>query len=297
MKVLVTGGRGFIGSHLVDRLIKFGCHVTVIDTSLDETYDSHKADYHTLDIGGDKAALLPLFNGVEYVFHLAAESRIQPCILDPELAIKTNIIGTYNVLEAARICVARKVIYSSTSAAYGVKNNPPYREDMPRDCLNPYSLTKCAGEDLCKMYTSLYGLSTTILRYFNVYGERQAVAGSYATVVGIFLDQIKNGEAVTIVGDGNQTRDYVHVSDVVTANMLVMEKRSLLNGEIFNVGIGVSYSVNELVGLMKANKIAYLDPRPGEARHTRANIDKLLSLGWTPQVSLPNWIDQKERYL
>lgn len=290
MNVVVTGGRGFIGSHLVDKLIDFGHNVKVIDIKLDTSRDNKNAQYYVRDIA-DKEGIIPLFEGVDYVFHLAAESRIQPCILNPELAIQTNIIGTNNVLEASRLAGVRKVIYSSTSAVYGLKNNPPHTEDMPCDCLNPYSVTKYTGENLCKMYNHLYGLHTVILRYFNVYGERQPTFGAYATVIGIFLDQIKRGKAVTVVGDGNQTRDYVHVSDVVDANILWIEN-TYLPGEAFNIGTGVNYSVNEVADMMNAVKI-YTSLRSGEARHTKANIDRIQKFGWKPKISLPYWLKSK----
>ena len=197
MKSLVTGGCGFIGSHIVDRLINDGHEVIVIDNlsaeSNEKFYRNEKAEYHHVDVG-DYESMSPLFHEVDYVFHLAAVARIQLTIDKPLVACRANFLGTCNVLEASRLNKVKRVVYSSTSSAYGLKNNPPLQEDMPRDCLNPYSVTKVAAEDLCKMYNDLYDLETVTLRYFNVYGERQPLKGQYAPVVGIFLIQKEAGE-------------------------------------------------------------------------------------------------------
>jgi UDP-glucose 4-epimerase len=224
-RYLVTGGAGFIGSHLVERLLDEGHQVVVVD---DESADSNeeffwdkRAENHKVDIT-DYESLVPLFEGVTGVFHFAAEARIQPAIKNPSRAASVNVLGTCNVLQAARTHGVDRVIYSSTSSAYGRKNTPPLREDMPNDCLNPYSVTKVAGEELCKMYTNLFGLNTVILRYFNVYGERQPLKGQYAPVVGIFQRQVAAGEPMTIVGDGGQKRDFTYVKDVANANFLAM---------------------------------------------------------------------------
>jgi len=297
-RYLVTGGAGFIGSHLVDRLIDEGHQVIVIDNECAQTneefYWNENASNYKYDIC-DYEQMFPLFEGVDVVFHLAAESRIQPAIKNPIKAARTNVVGTCNVLQCARKQGVRRVIYSSTSSAYGVANQPPLTEDMPKDCLNPYSVTKCAGEDLCAMYTRLYGLETVIFRYFNVYGERQPVRGQYAPVVGIFQRQVKNGEPMTIVGDGEQRRDYTYVLDVVQANVLASVcTKKMIVGNIINIGMGENYSVLELAGMV-GDDVVHIPPRLGEARITLANISRAREwLAFEPQMQLPRWIEQKK---
>jgi UDP-glucose 4-epimerase len=294
MKSLVTGGAGFIGSNLVDLLLEKGHEVTVIDN---ESSDAHENFYwnddtvqSTADIT-DFAAIRPLFNGIDYVFHLAAESRIQPAILNPTYATKVNVVGTCNVLQAAREAKVKRVVYSSTSAAYGLTNTPPLTEDMPRDCLNAYSITKCAGEDLVSMYFSLYGLETVNLRYFNVYGPRQPLRGQYAPVIGLFLRQKNAGEPMTIVGDGEQRRDFTYVGDVAMANYLAATSESTeCLGQLFNIGTGTNHSVLELAQMIGGSYI-HIAERPGEARNSLANNGKAKDiLGWSPTAALSEWL-------
>ena len=294
MKSLVTGGAGFIGSNLVDLLLENGHEVIVIDN---ESSDAHENFYWNdqttqskADIT-DFAAIRPLFDGVDYVFHLAAESRIQPAILNPTYATEVNVVGTCNVLQACREAGVKRVVYSSTSAAYGLANTPPLSEDMPRDCLNAYSITKCAGEDLVSMYYELYGLETVNLRYFNVYGPRQPLKGQYAPVIGLFLRQKNAGEPMTIVGDGEQRRDFTYVGDVAMANYLAAtSENSECLGQLFNVGTGTNYSVLELAQMIGGEYI-HVEPRLAEARISLANNDKARSiLGWEPTAVLSEWL-------
>ena len=297
-KVIVTGGSGFIGSNLVDRLIKDGFDVIVIDNESSECnakfYYNANAKYFKYNIE-DYDLIEPLFKGVEYVFHLAAESRIQPTMRRPIKACMTNIIGTCNILEAARRNDIKRVIYSSTSSAYGLKNSIPLKETMHRDCLNPYSVTKAAGEDLCKMYHSLYGLETIVFRYFNVYGERQPLKGQYAPVVGLFLEMKKTNKAMTVVGDGLQTRDYTYVGDVVEANIIATTASKNAMGETFNVGTGTNHSILDLVNMIGGDHI-HLPARPGESRHTKADNAKImLDLGWQPKETIANWISNYKK--
>jgi UDP-glucose 4-epimerase len=293
-KYLVTGGAGFIGSHLVEQLLENGHQVVVVDDESadcnEEFFWNDRAENHKVDIT-DYESLAPLFEGVEGVFHFAAEARIQPAIENPSRAASVNVLGTCNVLQAARTHGVERVIYSGTSSAYGLKNTPPLREDMPNDCLNPYSVTKVAGEELCKMYTRLFGLNTVILRYFNVYGERQPLKGQYAPVVGIFQRQVANGEAMTVVGDGEQRRDFTYVKDVANANFLAMtSENSEIFGETFNVGTGTNISVLELSELI-GNEVVHIPERLGEARATLADISKIRSmLGWEPTISIQEWL-------
>ena len=294
MKSLVTGGAGFIGSNLVDALIKLGHEVVVIDNesseSNEEFYWNNKSQNYKYDIC-DYEKTRPLYNGVDYVFHLAAESRIQPAILNPIEAVTKNCVGTCTVLQCAREARVKKVIYSSTSSGYGF-NEPPNHENQPDDCLNPYSVSKVAGEKLCKMYNDLFALRTVIFRYFNVYGERQPIKGQYAPVIGIFLRQRKDGEPLTIVGDGEQRRDFTHVSDVVQANILAATKDidDEFYGELYNVGNGINYSINEIANSISENQIN-IPARIGESRTTLANNGKLRTIfGWRSQVNLMDWI-------
>jgi len=293
-KYLVTGGAGFIGSHLVEQLLENGHQVVVVDDESadcnEEFFWNDRAENHKVDIT-DYESLAPLFEGVKGVFHFAAEARIQPAIENPSRAASVNVLGTCNVLQAARTHGVERVIYSGTSSAYGLKNIPPLREDMPNDCLNPYSVTKVAGEELCKMYTRLFGLNTVILRYFNVYGERQPLKGQYAPVVGIFQRQVANGEAMTVVGDGEQRRDFTYVKDVANANFLAMtSENSEIFGETFNVGTGTNMSVLELAELI-GNEVVHIPERLGEARATLADIGKIRSmLGWEPTISIQEWL-------
>jgi len=296
MKCIVTGGAGFIGSHIVDSLLVLGDEVIVIDNESsivhEHFYWNDKATNHKVDIS-DYEKMRPLFDGVDYVFHCAAESRIQPAILNPLLAIRTNTLGTGTVLQCAREAGVKKVMYSSTSSGYGLINTPPLEETMPDDCLNPYSVSKVSGEKLCSMYTKLFGLKTIIFRYFNVYGPREPLKGSYAPLVGLFLRQHKAGESLTIVPDGTQRRDFTHVDDVVQANLLAMIKdHHNRYGEVFNVGTGVNHSVLELAKMI-SDDTKMIEPRVGEAYITLANNQKLRdTFDWSPTRTIEEYIKE-----
>jgi len=292
MKCLVNGGAGIIGSHLVDKLISLGHIVIVIDdesaVSNSEFYHNDIAVYYNKDIC-DYESTRQLYNNVDFVFHLAANARIQIGLNNPIRCVEVNTLGTTTVLQCAREAGVKKVIYSSTSSSYGLKNKPPLKEDMIEDCLNPYSVSKVAGEKLCQMYTDLFDLKTVTLRYFNVYGERQPLKGQYAPVVGLFLEQAKRGDPLTIAGDGEQRRDFTHVSDVVRANVDCMYTNVY---GIINIGTGRNYSVNEIAKMI-SNDHVYIDARPGESRETLANISKAkFYLDWEPKVRIKDWIDE-----
>jgi UDP-glucose 4-epimerase len=294
-KSLVTGGAGFIGSNLVDRLLEIGHEVVVIDNEYSDAHDqfywNEKAQNYKYDIR-DYENTRPLYDGVDYVFHLAAEARIQPAIVNPIEAVSINSVGTCTVLQCAREAGVQKVIYSSTSSAYGMINQPPNVETQPDNCLNPYSVSKVNGEKLCTMYTQLFGLKTIIFRYFNVYGERQPLRGQYAPVVGIFLRQLAAGEPLTIVGDGEQRRDFTYVGDVVSANIKVAISNpdSEVYGEVFNIGSGVNYSVNELAAMISDNTVN-IPPRVGESRISLANTDRMYGVfSWKPSMKLEDWL-------
>lgn len=294
-KVLVTGGAGFIGSNLVDQLISLDYEVVVIDnksaTSNSNFYWNIEAENHILDITNFNG-IRALFDGVDYVFHTAAESRVQPSIENPALSVNTNVVGTVNVLEAAKLAGVKRVIFSTTSSIYGNKNPTPNVETQPIDCLTPYSVSKYAGEQLCRLYSVLYNLDTVSLRYFNVYGNREPSKGQYAPVISKFINQHKAGEFLTIVGDGEQRRDFTHVDDVVNANILAMTCKEPLRGDVFNIGAGSNFSVNEVAQLI-SSKYQYLPYRPGEARETLADNTKAREiLGWTPSRKLEDFIAQ-----
>lgn len=298
MNCLVTGGHGFIGSNLVDALIADGHSVSVIDNHSTDVHDSfhynERAENYTRDIN-NYDDMLTLSVGVDYIFHLAAEARIQPSIENPRLAMQTNVLGTLNVLQAARENNVKRVMYSSSSSAYGLANGIPSNEDMPTDCLNPYSVSKVAGEELCRMYTDLFGVETITFRYFNVYGERQPTKGQYAPVIGLFQRQNKNGEPMTVVGDGLQRRDFTHVSDVVAANMAAMktENEDAL-GQLFNIGTGKNYNILDLAMMIdgKEPNIKFIPSRLAEARESLAdNLKARDLLNWIPKVSLEEWVN------
>tara|TARA_Y100001970_G_scaffold71966_1_gene91376 strand:- start:2294 stop:3205 length:912 start_codon:yes stop_codon:yes gene_type:complete len=294
IKSIVTGGAGFIGSNLVDQLLAIGHEVIVIDNEYSDAHDqfywNEKTENHKYDIR-DYEKTRPLYNGVTYVFHIAAEARIQPAIENPIGAVSINSVGTCTVLQCAREAGVKKVMYSSTSSGYGM-NPYPNVETQPDDCLNPYSVSKVNGEKLCKMYTDLFDLDTVIFRYFNVYGNRQPLRGQYAPVIGIFLRQLGAGEPLTIVGDGEQRRDFVNVEDVARANIMaaISNQDPEAYGQVYNVGTGINYSVNDIASMFN-HKTINISPRLGEAKVSLANNEKIeKTFGWKPYIKLEDWI-------
>ena len=291
---IVTGGAGFIGSNLVDELVNQGAAVIVIDN---ESADAHEqfyynehAVYHKDDVCKYGVVLDHFkYYKPDYVFHLAAEARIQPTIENPLLACHVNFIGTGNILQASRLTDVKRVMMSSTSSAYGLSNEPPLTETMQRDCLTPYSVTKTAAEDLCKVYYTLYGLETIIFRYFNVYGNRQPIKGQYAPVIGLFMKAVQQGDPMTVVGSGLQTRDFCNVLDVVRANILAATALKGL-GEVHNIGTGKSYSVLDIANMI-GDDIVHVPARLGEATDTLANIEKARNnLNWKPEIGMEDWL-------
>lgn len=285
MKVLVTGGSGFIGSHLVDRLVELGHDVISIDR---EPCINSKSTSSQIDVN-DLSHTIDYYEGVSTVFHLAGQSRVQPSIHNPSQSVLDNINATAKVLDFSYKAGVSRVIYSMTSSVYG-SQQPPHTESMEPQPLSPYAVTKLAGEQLCRVYSNLYGLETVSLRYFNVYGPRESEFGEYTTVVKKFLQQKANNEVLTIVGDGEQRRDFTHVYDIVEANIAAMNYKGELKGEIFNIGAGHNYSINQ-VAQMISNKYRYLPERLGEARETLADNTKAKNLlGWSPKYSLEEYI-------
>jgi UDP-glucose 4-epimerase len=289
MKALVTGGAGFIGSHVVDALIARGDEVICVD---DKSAPQNQIFYWNdaaTNINADIRNLHEsVYHGVDVVFHLAARSRIQPTVNNPSECFSVNVLGTQQVLENSRLAGVKRVVYSASSSYYGHASKPPFLEYAPKGCATPYSLSKWQGEEICDLYTKLYGLSTISLRYFNVYGPREPLKGEYAPVMGLFKRQKEAGLPMTIVGDGNQRRDFTHISDAVEANLLAAEKLSV-TGPV-NIGTGRNYSINDLAVMIGGDRL-YVAERVGETRETLANNMRAREeLGWTPKISLEDYL-------
>ena len=288
---LVTGGCGFIGSHIVDKLIMLGHDVRVIDdlsAQENERFyynDKTNITYHNKDISKDDCS--DMFIGVSYVFHLAARSRIQPTISSPNECFEVNVLGTQRVLEWSRLNEIKRVIYSGTSSLYGHQNSIPFAPNMPADCLNPYSMSKWMGEQICKLYNQLYGVPSITLRYFNVYGPREPIKGEYAPVIGLFKRQSKNNEFMTIVAPGTQRRDFTYIEDVVEANILAMKSSTVdIPFNIYNVGTGKNHSMIEIAEMV-GGKRDVIPSRPAEVQETLADISETIKdLGWSPKYAL-----------
>ena len=294
-KILVTGGCGFIGSHIVDKLVEMGHEVIVFDneSSGNEPHYNKSSKRYQFDITAEFLPNTPIIKGLDCIFHLAAKTKVSTSIDEPFETYDTNHKGTISILEAARKNNIKRVIFSSTSAVYG-DNDPPHSEKDKHRCLSPYAFSKYSAENLCKMYNNIYGIETISLRYFNVYGDRMPTSGSYAPVISRFLQQKNSNEPLTITGDGNQTRDFVHVSDVVNANVIAMETdNNRCFGNVFNVGSGVSYSVNQVASFISPN-IEYIKAREGEVHNSQSDINKTKAmLQWEPKVKLDQWIKEK----
>jgi UDP-glucose 4-epimerase len=294
MKSLVTGGAGFIGSNLVDKLIDLGHEVICIDNESAECHEAFywndKSQNYKYDICNYED-IKDLFVGVDNVFHVASDARIQPAILNPRKSIESNAVGTANILELSRVNNVKRFIYSSTSSAYGKKSSIPNTETQPSDPLTPYSTAKVFGENLARVYYNLYGLETVSLRYFNVYGNRQPLKGQYAPVIGLFMKQHEEGKPLTVVGDGSQRRDFTHISDVIDANIIASGLTSGF-GEVYNIGFGSNYSILDLANSI-SNDVKFIPPRVGEVQETLASNSKFKDLtGWMPKVSLMEWIQK-----
>lgn len=293
MKVIVTGGCGFIGSHIVDRLIELNNKVLVIDdlsaSENEKFYFNENAEYHKIDIC-EKDKIEKLFEGVDYVFHLAAESRIQPAIKNPSRAYNVNVMGTLNILELSKKYKIKRIMYSSTSSVYGLTNQLPTSENVSIDCLNPYAHSKYTGEELFRQYWKEYNIDSVIFRYFNVFGERSPIKGQYAPVVGIFLNQLKNNTDLTIVGDGMKKRDFIYVGDIVTANIDAMNYNGNLESKTINIGSGSNITIKDIADLISDNQI-HIETRPGEAENTLADITNAkYILDFKPKTNVKDWI-------
>lgn len=290
-KAVVTGGAGFIGSHIVDALVERGFDTHVVDNyagGKKEERFNPKATYHEVDVR-DYDKLAPIVKGADYVFHEAALPRVQFSIENPELTFSVNAGGTISVLRAAHEGGVKRVVYAASSSAYGDQDKLPLSEDMPAQPKSPYGLQKYIGELACRLWSDVYGLPTVSLRYFNVYGPRFDPEGAYALVIGKFLKQRSEGQPMTITGDGTQTRDYTHISDVVRANMLAAESQNVGKGEVINIGAGRNVSVNDLAAMI-GGSFEHIAPRL-EPHDTLADTSRAKELlGWQPAVKLEDGI-------
>ena len=308
MKCIVTGGAGFIGSNLVDKLIENGHEVLVFDDlSLGKKRNiNKKAKFHKLNIASldptkkivDLDKIGKLFEGVDTIFHLAAKTRVQPSIRNPYLWNTVNVGGTLNLLNLARLHGVRRFVFSSSSSVYGnvTEENLPTPETAPKNPLSPYGLQKLVGEQYCKLYSTIHNIDTVCLRYFSVYGERQPTKGDYSLVMGIFANLRLQGKPLTINGDGEQRRDFTYVGDVVSANIKASASDKVGKGEILNVGNGDNRSVNDIAKMI-GGPVVYGDPVI-EPRETLADNSKTRRLlDWKPTMKLEDWMPSYKKSL
>ncbi len=295
-KAVVTGGAGFIGSHLVDRLLADGWKVVVLDnfsTGRPQNLAHHKGEKRLALVSADVCdheTIAPHFAGAQWVFHLAALADIVPSIERPTDYFRANVVGTQSVLEAARAAGAKRFVYAASSSCYGIPDRFPTPETAEIRPQYPYALTKRLGEELALHWGQVYDMPVVSTRFFNVYGPRSRTSGTYGAVFGVFLAQKLAGKPYTVVGDGKQTRDFTFVTDVAAA--LVAAAESKVSGEIFNVGSGHTYAVNRLVELL-GGPIVHIPKRPGEPDCTFADIAKIKRvLGWSPTVSLEDGVGE-----
>lgn len=298
-KAIVTGGAGFIGSNLVDKLIDMGVEVHIID-NLSTGFKKNinpKAIFHKMDISEiDNKHNYYEFKDTDIIFHCAALARVQPSIEDPISFDKINIGGTLRLLKLAHDLKIKRFVYSASSSCYGNNKNFPTPETESTNPLSPYGLQKYVGEQYCKMFSEVYNLDTVSLRYFNVYGEKMNLEGAYKLVIAIFADQMLKGEPLTIINDGEQRRDFTYVGDVVNANILAATHPEDLKGEVFNIGNGDNYSVNELADMFGGEKqygVEVLEPYQTLADNSKA----LNILDWNPKGDLPTWIKKYKKEL
>lgn len=298
MKILVTGGAGFIGSHLVDRLMEENHKVIVIDnlsTGKRENLNP-KAKFYKVDICNSKIAQVFKKEKPEIVFHLAAIPRVLISVENPVETSKVNILGTINVFKASIDAKVKRVIFASSSSVYGEQKELPLREDMTPNPISPYGLQKLAGEQFAKLFTKLYKIPIICLRYFNVFGPRIDFDSDYSLVIGKFLRLRNQKKPLTIFGDGEQTRGFCYIDDVVEANIQAMESENLKGDEIINIGGEKSHSVNYLAELIGGEK-QYLSPRPGDPLYTMANIIKAKKLfNWRPKISFEEGVKKTKKW-
>jgi len=298
-KAIVTGGAGFIGSNLVDKLINMDVEVHVIDDlstgfkrNLNPKATFWEQDISTLNPDKPWSEL----EDTDLIFHLAALARVQPSIEDPIPFDKVNIGGTLRMLKLAHNLGVARFVYSASSSAYGNTTVFPTPETSSTNPLSPYGLQKFVGEQYCEMFSKVYGLDTVSLRYFNIYGERMSLEGAYKLAIPIFANQILEGKPLTINNDGEQRRDFTYVGDVVNANILAATHPEQLSGDVFNIGNGNNYSVNELADMLGGEKSygnKVIEPFQTLADNTKAKM----IFNWNPQGDLPSWIEKYKQEL
>ncbi len=294
-KVIVTGGAGFIGSHIVNALIDLGYEVHAVDNLYSGKKENvnPKAVLHVVDIR-DKEKLIPIFKNAKYVFHEAALPQVQYSIENPIETHEINVTGLLNVLEASRINNVKRLVFAASSAAYGNQEILPLVETMEAHPLSPYGTHKHIGEIYCGLWSRIYSLETVSLRYFNVYGPGQSSTGSYASVVPRFIDLRKEGKPLTIVGTGEQTRDFINVKDIVSANLKAMNSISVGKGEVINIGSTYRASVKEVAELV-GGAVEHVEPRI-EPQDTEAGIQKAKELlGWEPEIAFAEGIAELKK--
>jgi UDP-glucose 4-epimerase len=302
MKTLVTGGAGFIGSHLTELLLKSGHTVIVIDNlsngrlnNINHLLENEKFEFHELDII-NLDEIKPIFKNIDWVFHLAGMADIVPSIENPKTYYDCNVTGTFNVLEASREVGVKKIIYAASSSSYGIPDNYPTAETAEIRPQYPYALTKYMGEELVMHWSKTYKIPAISLRLFNVYGPRSRTTGTYGAVFGVFLSQKIHNKPFTVVGDGKQTRDFTYVADVAKAFLKAAEVT--VTGIALNVGSDNHYSVNRLVELLGGGELCYVPKRPGEPDCTYADTNKIHEvLGWQAKVSFEDGVAEMLTHL
>ena len=286
MSYLVTGGAGFIGSNLTQTLLDEGREVVCLDKNAHGNWCDGAWNY-VGSINNERLVsdLITRYD-VDTIFHMAAKTSLQESIENPVDTIHNNVTGTANVLEVAKHLGVKKLVFSSTCAMYDSEDPFEQDENTWINCKNPYALSKCFGEKLCKSYHD--DISINVLRYFNVYGKGHRVDGAYPPVIAIFMDRHKKGLPLEIVGSGEQRRDFVNVDDVVRANIMTADSDT--KSEVYNVGFGENHSVKEIADMISENQI-HIDERQGEVKSTLACIDKIeIDLNWSPTISVQDWI-------
>ncbi len=293
MKIIVTGGAGFIGSHLVEELVKQKKNVIVLDNLITGNKDNLKAfkdkiTFKKYDLSKQNTNWQKYFKGIDYVFHLASLADIVPSIENPNLYYKYNVQSTLNIMEACKKYKVKKIVYAASSSCYGLPKEFPTCENGEINPMYPYALTKYLGERIVMHWSKIYNIPAISLRLFNVYGPRSRTSGTYGAVFGVFLAQKLAKKPFTVVGNGKQTRDFTYVSDVV--NAFICAAKSKIKNEIFNVGSDKTYSINQLVKLL-SGPVEYIPKRPGEPDCTWANINKIKRmLNWKPKVRLKDGV-------
>jgi len=289
----VTGGAGFIGSNLVDKLVDLGHEVTVLDNLVTGQLSnlkksSKKIKFVKIDLSSKKIKLDKYFKKIDWVFHLAGLADIVPSIKNPSNYINSNVLGTLNVLEASRKNKVKKLIYAASASCYGVPQKYPTNENSKIDPQYPYALSKFLGEQLIFHWFKVYKMPNVSLRFFNIYGPRSRTTGAYGAVFGVFLAQRLAKKPLTIVGDGKQTRDFTHVYDLINAIILAAKKAK--PGSVYNIGSGKETTVNTIANIIKGKKV-FIPKRPGEPDRSSADISKIRKeLKWQPKISIEDGV-------